>query len=67
MKPYDVYFEIFGKKMKTTVSAGTEALAKKAVRNKIKFHRVVAAADGERNIGGDMFDLLNDIVTGKNK
>ncbi len=40
MKEYTVYFEIFGKKMKTTVRAFNEEQAKAFVKNKIVFHKV---------------------------
>jgi len=40
MKNYIVYFEIFGKKMKTTVFAETMTEAKQNVINKIKWHKV---------------------------
>jgi len=37
---YKVYFEIFGKKMKTEVNAISSEAAKKAVKDKIIFHKV---------------------------
>ncbi len=35
-----VYFEIFGKKMKTTVDAVNNSDAEEQVRNKIIFHKI---------------------------
>lgn len=40
MKKYDVYFEIFGKKMKASVAAKSEEDAKAAIKEKIIFHKV---------------------------
>jgi hypothetical protein len=37
-----VYFELFGKKMKTKVLAETPEAAKKEIMNKIIFHNVLA-------------------------
>ena len=39
MAKYTVYFEIYGKFMKATVEAETEAKAQDAVRNRIVFHK----------------------------
>lgn len=40
MKKYKVYFELFGKKMVTEVSALEADRAKEIVKNKIVFHKV---------------------------
>jgi len=53
MKEYTVYFEIFGKKMKTTVMAFNEEQAKAFVKNKIVFHKV------EKVKEDPFFDFLN--------
>lgn len=37
---YEVYFEIFGKKMKTTIEANNPKDAEYLVRGKIIFHKV---------------------------
>lgn len=42
MKTYQVYFEMFGKKMKAEIKAKSEADAKQQVINKIIFHKVQA-------------------------
>lgn len=41
MKKFKVYFEIYGKKLCTTVSAVSEHDAKNIVSSKIKFHKFV--------------------------
>ncbi len=40
MKTYKVYFEFYGKKMKTTITASTEVEAKGLIKDKIKFIKV---------------------------
>ena len=40
MKNFKVYFEVFGKKMKTTINASSKEDAENKVRNKIIFHKV---------------------------
>jgi hypothetical protein len=44
MKNYDVYFEIFGKKMKVRILAENEEKAKEKVKNKIIFHKIITAS-----------------------
>jgi hypothetical protein len=56
MNEYTLYFSLYGKKMKTTVSASSEQEAKQIVRDKIVFHKI------ETN---DIFQDLMDIVNGK--
>lgn len=57
MNEYYVYFEIYGKKMKTRIYAANEDLAKGEVKNKIIFHKVVEVED---HSDGDVFeDLMN--------
>lgn len=41
MKNYKIYFEIYGKKMKTVIKANSEHEAKELVKNKIKFIKIV--------------------------
>ena len=52
MKQFRVHFEMYGRKMKTTISATNPAAAKRAVIDKIKFHKV-------ERIGLDIMDFLN--------
>ena len=56
MNNYTLYFSLYGKKMKTTVSANSEQEAKQIVKDKIVFHKI------ETN---DIFQDLIDIVNGK--
>jgi hypothetical protein len=54
MKTYIIYFEIFGKKMKTIIEADSKSEAKQKVKNKIIFHKI----DGEKdNVKNDIIDL----------
>jgi hypothetical protein len=54
MKTYIIYFEIFGKKMKTIIEADSKSEAKQKVKNKIIFHKI----DGEKdNVKNDNIDL----------
>jgi hypothetical protein len=60
MSRYIVYFELFGKKMKTTVIAENEDAARLSVKDKVVFHkveRVYTAADG-RNAFNDIMDII---------
>ena len=41
MKSYDVYFEVFGRTLKTSVQAISEEAAKEQVRSRITFHKVI--------------------------
>lgn len=40
MKQYTIYFELFGKKMKTTIEANSEVEAKNKLKEKIIFHKI---------------------------
>lgn len=40
MKSFDVYFEIFNKKLKTTVEADTMSEATQKVKDSIVFHKI---------------------------
>lgn len=54
MKQYTIYFELFGKKMKTTIEAISEAEAKNKLKEKIIFHKIEEydALDFLKNIFG---------------
>lgn len=54
---YKVYFEIFGKKMRTEVSANCPDSAKKAIRNKIIFYKVEEQEDEVLSRLKDMFGM----------
>ena len=45
MRPFIVYFELFGKKMKVEIMAESGDDAKEKVRRKIKFHKVIERKD----------------------
>ena len=62
MKNFNIYFEFYGRKMKTTIFAESEEAAKQVVIDKIVFHKVV-----EEKFKGDedIFNRINNIVNGK--
>ena len=62
MNTYIIYFEIFGKKMKTIVNASSKLEAKKVVKNKIIFHKI----EGEENIAENNKDEFFDLNGLKN-
>ena len=55
MKTYDVYFELYGKKLKTTVTAENKYEAMEIVRQKLVFVKVVERDD-------DALNRLKDIL-----
>lgn len=61
MKTYIVYFEIFGKKMKTEVKALDPAKARQQVIDKLIFHKVEIKEnlsdipDSIKDVFGDIF------------
>ena len=60
MKTFVIYFSIFGKKMKTTIKAETEAEARILIREKIVFHKI------EIDRGKDFIDFFNNICNENN-
>ena len=58
---YLVYFELYGKKMKTLVKAEDENKAKDAVRYAIKFNNIIEQTKGTI----DFMSMFNDIVNGR--
>lgn len=62
MKNYEVFFEIYGKKMKVNVLADNENDVKYRVMGKIKFHKIIRK-DSEFNKKleslDDLFDLFD--------
>jgi predicted PolB exonuclease-like 3'-5' exonuclease len=58
MNKYIVYFEIFGKKMKTAVMAENQSEAKTIIKNKIKFHKI-EIEDGGEDFIDNFFSLFN--------
>ena len=61
MKDFDVYFEIFGKKMKTTVAAFDKNSAETAVKNKITFHKIEESNIIFNKEDDDIFNGLMDM------
>ncbi len=61
MRNFDVYFEIYGKKMKVRILAETENDAKKEVEKKIIFHKVEKPKE-EFNDSMDIFDNILNIL-----
>jgi hypothetical protein len=57
MKQFTVYFELYGKKMKTTIYSDNELQAKADIRNAVKFYKVVEVPPS----GDEMFESLKDI------
>jgi hypothetical protein len=65
-KNFDVYFEIYGKKMKAVVMADNEQQAKELVKEKIIFHKVKKSKD-EFNDAMDIMNGIIDVLDGKSK
>lgn len=61
MRNFDVYFEIFGKKMKTRVMAESQEKAIAAVKDKMVIHKIVKPKE-EFNEAMDLLDNLLDIL-----
>ena len=57
MKEFTVYFEIYGKKMKTTITAESEIEARISIRNSITFHKVVLSEDSTLRNLKDIFGI----------
>jgi hypothetical protein len=47
MKNYKIYFEIYGKRLVTTVSAENQEHAKQIIVNKIIFHKIILTDDND--------------------
>jgi hypothetical protein len=59
MKNYIVYFEVFGKKMKTKVLAENVGDARQKVLDKVKFYKVEEDTQDDFN---DIIDMMEDTV-----
>lgn len=57
MKNYVIYFDIFGKKLKTTVRAKNVELAKNKVRNAVLFDSIVEDKDETVDFLKDVFGI----------
>lgn len=58
-KNYELFFELCGKKMKTTVLASSADHAKVILMNKIVFHKIKLADDDFNSALKTMDDLMN--------
>jgi hypothetical protein len=56
---YEVYFEFFGKKMKSKVLANSIEQAKEQILDKVNFHKVEVAKYSELN---DAINGINEVV-----
>jgi hypothetical protein len=61
MKNFKVYFEIFGKKMQTTVTAISEDEAKEIIKSRINFHNIIAMplTENQNKAFGDAINMFN--------
>jgi hypothetical protein len=55
---YEVFFDVYGKKMKTTVLAANEQDAKQKVLQKVKFDKVEKKKDNFNGAMDAIYDLL---------
>lgn len=56
MKTYQVYFEIYGKKLKTSVLAKNENQAKEIIKEKIVFHKITIEPTNNNDI--DFYEMI---------
>ena len=56
---YEVLFELFGKKMKTKITASSKVEAKQKIFNKVIFHKITESEDI------DVIGFFNDIFKTK--
>jgi undecaprenyl pyrophosphate synthase len=62
VRKYIVYFEIFGKKMKTEIMAGSGTMAQEFVKDKIKFHKtVLKPMDEDTKKVSEAYDQIVDV------
>ncbi len=67
MPEYEVYFELYGKKLKTTIQADSEQHAKFLIKDRIIFHKTnEVKPKGDKHFDGAI-DMLNDILNGFKK
>lgn len=57
MKDYTIYFEIFGKKMKTVITASSEDKARELLRYKIIVNKVEVGKDNMLDNLKNMFGM----------
>jgi hypothetical protein len=64
MTNYTIYFELFGKKMKTTLPATSKENAKEVIRNMIIFHKITTN-DSDNKEADEILRRFKDIINGK--
>ncbi len=61
-KEFKIFFEIYGKKLQTTISAKSEDKAKELIRSKIIFHKIIPSEpsqyDFDKCDNFDKFDIF---------
>ena len=57
MEKFTIYFELFGKKMKTEIQARSESEAKQKLFDKIVFHKIE-----KKDSFSEMIKMMDDIV-----
>jgi hypothetical protein len=61
MKDYEIYFDLFGRKMKTTIRAINKDVAESVLRQKIQIHSIKV----KPNEASDFLTFFNSIVNEK--
>jgi hypothetical protein len=62
MKKYILYFELFGKKMKSEVNATSEIDAKQKILDKVIFHKIQIEDCYHKNDMKEIFDMFANIL-----
>lgn len=65
VKNYHVYFEIYGKKMRTTVMAISKEEAENKIKDKITFHKTEVDKGDYFNQSMDLLDNIIDVLDKK--
>lgn len=60
MKDYEIFFELFGKKMKTTITALNKDAAEASLRYKIQIHSIKVKPNSS-----DFITFFNDMINEK--
>jgi hypothetical protein len=58
MKKFEIFFEIYGKKLKTTIEANSEEKAKEIVKNKIRFDKITELKSNDDDIVDRMMGMF---------
>lgn len=58
MKKYEILFEVYGKKLKTTIEANSEEKAKEIVKNKIRFDKITELRTKDDDILDQMMGMF---------